>query len=218
MQSHILWLLNLGVFCSHSGEGGSILQSIICASWWFYPNFADFAVFRWGSSFSLISWAPSWVLRLCIRSSWPKFSYRSCQPRLFMWVSVVSNLTCISHHIISTVGLSYRCRCYWQCGSAINFYHHVGYHIWFTGKSSTISQDLTYCASQALIFIIKREFMLVGWMVVYLLSWVSCVQHCHAYLPLLQISGVQFLLTHLLVLVHGRFLLGKYAYCHWWRR
>lgn len=38
-----------------------------------------------------------------------------------------------------------------------------------------ISRDVNICSYvlQALIFILKREFMLVGWMVVYILSYVA---------------------------------------------
>ncbi|KAG1772101.1 glycosyltransferase family 2 protein [Suillus occidentalis] len=67
-----------------------------------------------------------------------------------------------------------------------------------TGKAvlpliSIIMLGITY-GLQPLIFIIKREFMLVGWM--------------DGRLPPL-ISGVQSLLSHLLVLVHVRFPWGN---------
>jgi hypothetical protein len=77
--------------------------------------------------------------------------------------SQVHRICHISHYFVPTVGLS-RCRCYWQSGSAADFHHHVGYHLWFTGKSCCIAQNSTYRIFQPLIFIIKREFMLVGWM------------------------------------------------------
>jgi len=64
---------------------------------------------------------------------------------------------------------------------------------------------------QAIIFIIKREFMLVGWMVVYILSYVYllfCGGLLKTYTILLQLSNIQFLPACIFLLVHGRIWLG----------
>ena len=65
--------------------------------------------------------------------------------------------------------------------------------------------------SQAVIFLLKREFMLIGWMVVYILSCVFCALQTMAGFSdarSLQVPGVQFLPPDLRVLVHGRLQLG----------
>lgn len=62
---------------------------------------------------------------------------------------------------------------------------------------------------QAIIFILKREFMLVGWMVVYLLSYVASL--FPSYFGVngrLQVPSVQFLPSDLLLLAYGRLQLG----------
>lgn len=57
---------------------------------------------------------------------------------------------------------------------------------------------------QALIFIVHREFMLVGWMVVYLLSYVKFLSPSHLGVNLLyQLSCLEFLAASVLFLVHG---------------
>ena len=61
---------------------------------------------------------------------------------------------------------------------------------------------------QAFIFILKREFMLVGWMIIYILAYGRAPLLPHTVLTLFQLSRLQFLLTDLFVLVHGRLQLG----------
>jgi hypothetical protein len=53
-------------------------------------------------------------------------------------------------------------------------YCHACSYLWLTGKGSHNYGQTPALTSvtQAIIFILKREFMLVGWMVVYLLSYV----------------------------------------------
>ena len=57
---------------------------------------------------------------------------------------------------------------------------------------------------QAVIFIVKREFMLVGWMVVYILSYALLYYPAQGgtHTPL-QVSYLQFPATGLFILVHG---------------
>lgn len=75
---------------------------------------------------------------------------------------------------------------------------------------------------QALIFILKREFMLIGWMLLYILAYVgplpsllSTSQYAAHGQPKLtvrpQIPGLLGLSPHLFVLVDGRLQLGKHA-------
>jgi hypothetical protein len=61
---------------------------------------------------------------------------------------------------------------------------------------------------QALIFIIRREFMLVGWMVVYLISYVSYREHTVGTNTTSQLPRLQLLATCLFLLVHGRIRMG----------
>lgn len=65
--------------------------------------------------------------------------------------------------------------------------------------------------SQAIIFILKREFMLVGWMVVYIISYVTIsptLPSACVITSTVQVSGLQLLPSRLLVLVHGRIRMG----------
>lgn len=64
---------------------------------------------------------------------------------------------------------------------------------------------------QAIVFILKREFMLVGWMIIYLLAYVFLSVPFLLYVQLtylVQLSRLQLLPSHLLLLVHGRLQLG----------
>ncbi len=66
---------------------------------------------------------------------------------------------------------------------------------------------------QALIFILKREFMLVGWMIIYILAWV--LKKIAVSTPLISLSTRQvpdllLLPPPVLLLVHGRLQLGQH--------
>lgn len=55
--------------------------------------------------------------------------------------------------------------------------------------------------------------MLVGWMVVYLISFVMLFEYQYFSDVRVQVPGLQFLLASLLVLAHGRVRLGQHSYC-----
>ncbi len=60
---------------------------------------------------------------------------------------------------------------------------------------------------QMIIFLLKREFMLIGWMVVYILSYVAAADLVPS-LTVMQIPYLWLLFTNLFVLVYGRVLVG----------
>jgi len=58
---------------------------------------------------------------------------------------------------------------------------------------------------QAIIFILKREFMLVGWMIVYIMSYVVIFVHHKLQFTLIpsKVSDLQFLFARIFILVDG---------------
>lgn len=77
--------------------------------------------------------------------------------------------------LLSSARLPDHCGIHGSICPASHRHHHDRSHVRFTGAYLLIpplSQLFTCKSEQALIFILKREFMLCGWMVVYILSYV----------------------------------------------
>lgn len=94
---------------------------------------------------------------------------------------------------------------YWTISVPSDFHNHVGCGVWSSGEYIVKLREAIYdVISQALIFIIRREFMLVGWMVVYLISWVYLFHvKCIAHFLSFQVPNLQFLPAHIFILADG---------------